>query len=63
MGDPTEERGRHDRGEMRCKGCGRPEDQWEDPMGFSMGGDVYCCEGCAMGTGCICDPDRHEREP
>ncbi len=62
MTNPTQETRQHDKGEMRCPGCGKPEDEWQDPRGFSLGGEVYCCQGCAEGTGCTCDPNRHDRE-
>jgi len=42
--------------ERACPNCGMPESEWQgdDGHGHSMDGQVYCCEGCAEGTGCTC---------
>ena len=39
-----------------CPNCGRPESQWKEAggEGFSLGGQSYCCRGCADETGCTC---------
>lgn len=39
-----------------CPGCGRPEPQWRenDGAGYQLGGEVFCCRGCADETGCTC---------
>jgi hypothetical protein len=40
-----------------CPGCGMPREDWPDgdPGGFAKGDAVYCCRGCAEGSGCTCD--------
>ncbi len=39
-----------------CPNCGMPKDEWRGNAGegFQMGDKVYCCQGCATGTGCTC---------
>ena len=39
-----------------CPGCGRPETRWREHAGagFQLGGEVYCCRGCADEIGCTC---------
>src|SRR5262245_44914463 len=36
-----------------CPGCGMPKDEWPGE-GYTEGGETYCCQGCAEGTGCVC---------
>ncbi len=42
--------------EEKCPNCGMPKGAWQGNggQGFSMGGKTYCCQGCAVGTGCTC---------
>ncbi len=56
------------RNERDCPGCGLPREDWpdNDPGGFTRDGAVYCCRGCAAGTGCTCRRDAIDsgrREP
>ncbi len=37
-----------------CCGCGKTCEQWMQEKGFQDGEDLYCCEGCAEGTRCVC---------
>jgi hypothetical protein len=37
-----------------CPNCGMKKEDWSEPKGYSMDGEVYCCQGCADGTGCTC---------
>jgi hypothetical protein len=39
-----------------CPSCGMPRDEWPDDRrgGFEEDGKMYCCEGCATGSGCTC---------
>lgn len=41
--------------EVKCPNCGMPESEWENPEGYSLEGEKYCCKGCAEGTGCECE--------
>jgi hypothetical protein len=45
-----------DTDEQFCAGCGMPQGDWEgnDGQGYTLGGESYCCRGCADGTGCTC---------
>jgi hypothetical protein len=42
--------------EQRCQACGMTKEQWKGDgrQGVSKGGQTYCCQGCADGTGCTC---------
>lgn len=40
--------------ETRCPACGMERDEWPD-VGYSKDGQLYCCQGCAEGTGCTCE--------
>ena len=59
--DPNETKGESlDDEEMdmvSCPTCGRVLDDWPNPQGFKKADEVYCCQGCAEGTGCICDEE------
>jgi hypothetical protein len=40
-----------------CPGCGMPEPEWKGDNGngyLADDGHNYCCEGCALETGCTC---------
>jgi hypothetical protein len=40
-----------------CPGCGKPESQWKASGGRGFSADdgyTYCCDGCALQTGCTC---------
>lgn len=55
----------HDSDEYRsgpspCPGCGMPKNDWVGD-GYSHIGQIYCCQGCAEGTGCFCK-NAHSRE-
>lgn len=40
----------------KCPNCDMKRSEWRgnNGQGFAMGGQTYCCQGCAIGTGCIC---------
>ncbi len=42
--------------ERTCPNCGMPQSEWKgnNGAGFQAGNETYCCEGCAMSTGCTC---------
>ena len=42
--------------DVACPGCGMPRNEWAGNAGEGekKEGRVYCCEGCAEGTGCDC---------
>ena len=42
--------------EETCPNCGMPKVEWmgNNGEGFKMGEKTYCCQGCAIGTGCTC---------
>ena len=39
-----------------CANCGMAKEEWRgnNGEGFQMGESTYCCQGCAIGTGCTC---------
>jgi hypothetical protein len=39
-----------------CPGCGMPREDWpdNDPGGYATDSGVFCCRGCAEGSGCTC---------
>ena len=39
--------------EVHCPSCGMNRDDWPEE-GFKKDGELYCCRGCADGTGCTC---------
>jgi hypothetical protein len=43
--------------EQRCPGCGMEAEDWKGTgsRGFHAGGELYCCQGCADGSGCTCE--------
>jgi hypothetical protein len=41
--------------QLTCHRCGLPRDEWSaNGEGYLKGEQVYCCRGCAEGTGCTC---------
>ena len=49
--------------ERICPQCGAPESQWSglDNKGFiGKNGELFCCEACANGQTCNCNPERLE---
>ena len=45
--------------EKKCASCGMEEEQWtaNEGQGFEKDEDLYCCRGCAEGTGCTCEEE------
>jgi hypothetical protein len=43
--------------EQRCPGCGMESQDWKGSggRGFNAEGELYCCQGCAEGSGCMCE--------
>ncbi|HZQ47643.1 MAG TPA: hypothetical protein VFC07_11555 [Verrucomicrobiae bacterium] len=39
--------------EPTCPQCGLAASEWSG-QGYAREGQIYCCQGCAEGTGCIC---------
>jgi hypothetical protein len=39
-----------------CPNCGMAREEWQGNggQGFQVGEQTYCCQGCAIGTGCTC---------
>ena len=39
-----------------CPNCGMEKEDWRGNggEGFQLGAQIYCCQGCATGTGCTC---------
>lgn len=42
----------------KCPGCGMVKNEWPGE-GYAEGGQIYCCQGCAEGTGCTCKKLAH----
>ena len=40
----------------QCVTCQLPQSLWQprDVEGYSEDEQMYCCEGCELGTGCTC---------
>ena len=40
----------------QCPKCGMQQTEWlgSDREGFTRDGQVFCCQGCAEGSGCTC---------
>ena len=36
-----------------CPGCRMVKNEWPGE-GYTHDGEIYCCQGCAEGTGCMC---------
>jgi len=43
--------------EQKCPVCSRSRNEWRtnSGRGETKDGTMYCCEGCAKGTSCICE--------
>jgi len=39
-----------------CANCGMEKAEWRgnNGQGLEMAGKMYCCAGCASGSGCTC---------
>ena len=37
-----------------CPSCGMVKNDWPGE-GYTFEGQSYCCQGCAEGTGCVCN--------
>lgn len=39
-----------------CPNCGMFQSEWtgNNGKGVQVGNETYCCQGCAMDTGCTC---------
>ena len=53
---PTDREQRETQEAQRCAKCGLERQQWvgNNRQGFALAGQPYCCQGCAIGTGCTC---------
>ena len=40
--------------DQTCPTCGMDQKDWSRSKGYQQGGESYCCQGCAEGTGCTC---------
>ncbi len=40
-----------------CPACGTPKQDWRENGGEGYKSDdgIYCCQGCAEGSGCTCN--------
>ena len=57
MNQPTsEESAGNETGNETCANCGMAKEEWQGNggQGFKAGNNMYCCQGCATGTGCTC---------
>lgn len=54
-----------DNDQKTCPACGKKKSDWTACRGGGVMrfGTLYCCEGCAAGTGCACasEPDAARR--
>jgi hypothetical protein len=43
-------------GAQTCPNCGMAREDWQgnSGQGYEYNGQMYCCQGCAEGTGCTC---------
>ena len=49
--------------ELICPGCEAPESLWMSVEGsgfIGKSGEIYCCEACAKGQICDCNPEHLE---
>ena len=46
--------------EVECPQCGLPVSGWSS-QGFAKEGHTFCCQGCAEGTGCICESRKESK--
>jgi hypothetical protein len=37
--------------------CGMQKVEWQG-IGYDKDGEIYCCKGCAEGTGCTCKKEK-----
>ena len=39
-----------------CPACGMTKSEWKgnNGQGYTREGQIFCCAGCAEGTGCTC---------
>jgi hypothetical protein len=46
----------NDQSTQTCANCGMPKAEWRgnNGQGLEMAGKMYCCSGCASGSGCTC---------
>jgi hypothetical protein len=49
-----------DEEERVCSGCGALEGDWPTGGVIAKGGETFCCQACAEGTACLCNPDKIE---
>jgi len=51
-----EKKGASQTQEQTCPNCNMPKSEWmgNNKQGFQVGDKTYCCQGCAIGTGCTC---------
>ncbi|MFP4381388.1 MAG: hypothetical protein ACLFUS_12880 [Candidatus Sumerlaeia bacterium] len=42
-------------GDYQCPNCGKVWEKWKGQEGVKKDGELYCCKGCANGTGCECE--------
>jgi len=58
-GDEMDE---EDQDVQTCPTCGKEQQDWggSGGRGFKKGGESYCCQGCAEGTGCTCDQESNQ---
>ena len=42
--------------EQKCAKCGMAKSEWQgnNGQGITLADKTYCCQGCAIGTGCTC---------
>ena len=42
--------------DQTCPNCGMAREEWQGNggQGCEIGDKTYCCQGCAIGTGCTC---------
>jgi hypothetical protein len=50
-----------------CAECGLAQPDWKGNagQGYSLEGELYCCQECAEDTGCICntEPSTPQQHP
>ena len=56
MDNQTQTQQGNDTGGQTCPNCDMPREEWQGNggQGFQAGEQTYCCQGCAIGTGCTC---------
>lgn len=50
--------------QRQCPECGMDARDWtgNNGQGYTLDDETYCCEGCAEGPGCTCEPAVKPRE-